>query len=158
MLGSVKNRIAILFVIGYHIGFLCNLYGNLDWGGGASKFQTAEGEPLSSGTAVLLSVHQGNVINFSHFIPLTYSDLFTPGTKLDDGENINTVLAVSDLFFSGLLLLLSVPDLPTSTQTGFGVRANEKLYLLVWDQDTFNDGKQRQIVRLPSFNFILREI
>ena len=119
------------------------LLGDLDWGGGATEFRRADGIPLSGeeGIAILLSIHKGEIIDFSQYIPIACEDLFMPGSRLIQGNNENIVIDVSRNFVSGFLLLTAVPDSSTEFQMALDVGENEKLFLLIWDQTTFQDQK-----------------
>jgi len=116
------------------------VHADLDWGGGITQFQTDAGTPLTSenGLAILVSVHAGGLIDFASYLPPEFEDLFTPGSILAQGQNTNIVLAGSDAFVDGYLLVTTVPILSNETQISFGVQPNENLYLVVWDRNTFS--------------------
>ena len=117
-------------------------HGDLDWGGGVTRFAGESGEvlDLESGCAVLISVRSGQLIDFEMFVPDEPSDLVTAGTILSDGTNVNGVLAVSCEFYSGYLLNSAVPDLLIDEQEILGVTAGEALFIIVWDSTTFESG------------------
>ncbi len=115
----------------------------IDWGGGSVRFRGNDDQFLDadSGIAVLLTVHQGDVIDFAEFLPGTQGDLISGGATLSDhAGNINIVLTVSNAFTSGFLLNSAIPNISRDEQDTHGADAGERLYLLVWDRRTF-EGK-----------------
>jgi len=116
-------------------------HGDLDWGGGVTRFTTESGEVLGleSGCAVLISVRSGQLIDFETFVPNVPGELVTAGTILSDGTNVNSVLAVSYEFHSGYLLNSAVPDLLIDEQEILGVTPDEALFIIVWDSTTFEN-------------------
>jgi len=121
----------------------CLVHADLDWGGGSTRFVTTDGAPLTSenGLAVLISVHQGMLIDISASDWRMAPKWVVPGAVLTQGPNTNVVLVSSLAFVDGYLLLTSVPDLSTEQQVSLGVDAGEDLYLVVWDRGTFIGGK-----------------
>jgi hypothetical protein len=132
---NMKRHLSFLLVFLY----AAVAHGDLDWGGGVTRFTGESGEvlDLESGCAVLISVRSGQLIDFEKFVPDQPGDLVTAGTILSDGSNVNRVLAVSCAFHSGYLLNSAVPDLLIDEQEILGVTSGEALFIIVWDTTTF---------------------
>lgn len=118
-------------------------HADLDWGGGQTQFANEAGTVLNrdTGCAVLVSVRSGELIDFETFIPESPADLVTPGSVLSEGSSVNSVLAASCEFYSGYLLNSAIPDLLIDEQELLGVASGEDLYVVVWDVDTFENGR-----------------
>lgn len=116
---------------------------DLDWGGGITQFQTSSGAPLTEedGMAMLISVKEGAVIDFTSFNASMAQNLFETGAALIQGANTNIVMALSNVFVDGYLLLTSVPDLSTETQKALGAEADQDLYVVIWDRNTFSGDR-----------------
>jgi len=123
--------------------FSVQSYADLDWGGGEIFFETTENEPLSekNGLAILVSVHKGNLIDFTSFIPNRSKNLITPGSTITHEENVNIVLAVSSMFYKGYLFSTAIQDITTEKQKYFGAKNSEPLYLIVFNKKTFMDDR-----------------
>jgi hypothetical protein len=133
----MRKSILILFLSFYAVV----AHADIDWGGGQTQFSGESGAVLGreSGTAVLISVRAGELIDFESFVPNSPADLVTPGTTLSAGANVNSVLATSREFYSGYLLNSAIPDLLIDEQELLGVHSGETLFVVVWDADTFVD-------------------
>jgi hypothetical protein len=87
---------------------------------------------------VLVSVHAGELLDFTALLPSNPADLITPGRALSDGlGNESLVLGTSGSFVSGYLMNSMVPDLSQAEQAGYGAATGERLFLVVWDRTTF---------------------
>lgn len=115
---------------------------DLDWGCGQTQFRDADGYLItqSTGIGVLRSVVAGDAINFDTFQPAAPAELLTPGAVLNDGANVNRVLAISSAFHSGYLLNSAIPDVSMATQQALGASVGELLFVVTWDRQTFRNG------------------
>lgn len=116
---------------------------SIDWGGGLTRFFGQNGAALNSdtGCAVLIAVSEGELIDFSDYIPAQPDDLVSLGAVLQDGGNVNRVVASSCFFYSGYLLYSAIPDVSAAKLIEYGVEEGDQLYLVVWDRSTFSNGK-----------------
>jgi hypothetical protein len=115
----------------------------VDWGGGGAVFRDHNGATLeaANSVAVLISRHEGNLVDFENIVPPCPSDLVTPG-KLLVGRDGNkaVVLAVIEGFTFGFLLNSVVPNISQAVQQDNGADLDEPLVMVIWDQNTFVDG------------------